>query len=376
VELSEPIGPQAALAVPVILDQIESSDLAVSLVPDRLARLHLVVPISVDNRVLKYATFKPLSPEADHDLGFASGRRTIAVVATRAAVVAALDRYYPKQSDLDVLAQRLRAGGERLGSSGKQAESAAIDMCNQIIGRAVDVGAAEVQMACDDGGATIRYRIRGTFESEVTLPVTVADAIRDRLKILARVGVAVRNRPQTGAFRLILKGKPTAVSLSTNPTVAGETIVLRMPDQAPPLAAGTGSTKPGRSRVLIVDDEPITRMLVKLLLERDGFTVFEAQNGDEAIATAAREHPDLVLLDLNMPVMDGYEAIHHLRHNPSLARLPIIVLTSEDGPTVERRVLAMGANDYMIKPFEAVILLSRVHAVFNRISIMAVADAG
>ena len=52
-----------------------------------------------------------------------------------------------------------------------------------------------------------------------------------------------------------------------------------------------------------------------------------------------------MLLDLNMPVMDGYEAIHHLRHNPSLARLPIIVLTAEDGPTVERRVLAMGADD-------------------------------
>ena len=367
-QLSEPNdASQAAVGIPAILDDIVSSDLAVSLVPARLARLHLVVPISVDNRVLTYATFRPLTSEADHDLGFASGRRTAAVIATRAAVVAALDRYYPTQSDLDVLAKRLRTSGERAGS-GKQAESVAIEMCNHVIARAVDVGASDVQMTCGDSGATIRYRIGGAFEAEMTLPAAVGDSIRDRFKILARVGVAVRNRPQAGTFRLILKGKPTNVSLSTQPTAAGETIALKMADHAP---AATVAKTQGKSRVLIVDDEPITRMLVKLLLERDNFTVFEAQNGDEAIAIAARENPDLVLLDLNMPVMDGYEAIHHLRHNPSLARLPIIVLTSEDGPTVERRVLAMGADDYMIKPFEAAILLARVHAVFGRLKMQA-----
>jgi CheY-like chemotaxis protein len=371
VQLSEPIGPsQDAVGIAPILDEIVSSELAVSLVPERLARLHLVVPMSVDNRVLTYATFRPLTSEADHDLGFASGRRTTAVIATRAAVVAALDRYYPQQSDLDMLAKRLRTSGERAGS-GKQAESVAIEMCNHLIGRAVDVGASDVHMTCDDNGTTIRFRIGGVFEPEMTLPAAVGDSIRDRLKILARVGVAVRNRPQTGTFRLILKGKPTAVSLSTRPTVAGETIVIQLVDQA---SASTGGVKPaaqGRSRVLIVDDEPITRMLVKLLLEKENFTVIEAKNGDEAISIAAHDHPDLVLLDLNMPVMDGYEAIHHLRHNPSLARLPIIVLTAEDGATVERRVLAMGADDYMIKPFEATVLLARVHSVFERIKMRA-----
>jgi type IV pilus assembly protein PilB len=255
VQLSEPIGAsQAAAGVPAILDHIESSELAVSLVPDRLARLHLVVPISVDNRVLTYATFRPLTSEADHDLGFASGRRTTAVIATRAAVVAALDRYYPKQSDLDALAQRLRASGDRVGLSGKQAESVAIEMCNQIIGRAVDAGASEMHMACGASGATIRYKIGGVFEPELKLPTPVADSIRDRFKILARVGVAVRNRPQTGTFRLILKGKPTAVSLSTQPTVAGETIVIQMANQAPATTPGTTSPAPGKSRVLIVDD--------------------------------------------------------------------------------------------------------------------------
>jgi len=364
VQLSES-NDAAQVPVPV-LDEIVASELAVQLVPERLAREHLVVPISVDNRVLTYATFRPFSPEADRDLGFASGRRTTPVVATRAAVVAALDRYYPKQSDLDVLSQRLLRNSESAKISGKPAESAAIDMCNHIIGRAVEVGASDLHITCDGHGAALRYQIGGVFEAELKLPTSVSDSIRDRFKIMARVGMAVRNRAQTGTFRLIVKGQPTNVSLSTQPTPTGETILIRMVDQRAAAPGVVRAVAQGKSRVLIVDDEPITRMLVKLLLERDNFTVFEAQNGDEALAIAGREHPDLVLLDLNMPVMDGYEAIHHLRHNPSLARLPIIVLTSEDGDTVERRVLAMGADDYMIKPFEAPVLLARVHAVFGR----------
>jgi len=374
VQASEPTGAsQTAAGIPAILDQIVSSELAVRLVPERLARRHLVVPMAVDNRVLTYATCRPFNSETDNDLGFASGRRTTAVVATRSAVVAALDRCYPKLSDLDVFGQRLRTSGESVKVPGKQAEAAAIEMCNQIIGRAVEVGASEVHLVCDDRGATLRYRIDGVFEPEVKLPTAVSDSIRDRLKILARVGVAVRNRPQTGTFRLTFKGQPTAIGLSTRPTAAGETIMIQMSDQRPLATSVIKPTSPGRTRVLIADDEPITRMLVKLLLERENFEVLEAQNGDEAVALAAREHPDLVLLDLNMPVMDGYEAIHHLRHNPSLTGLPIIVLTAEDGQTVERRVLAMGADDYMIKPFEAAILLARVHAVFGRLKMRAAA---
>lgn len=209
------------------------------------------------------------------------------------------------------------------------------------------------------------------FEQDVKLPAAISDSIRDRFKIMARVGVAVRNRPQTGAFRVTLNGQPTGASLSTRPTAAGETIVIQMVDQRPATTGGIEPNSRRRSRVLIADDEPITRMLVKLLLERENFEVLEAHNGDEAVALATREHPDLVLLDLNMPVMDGYEAIHHLRRDVSLTGIPIVVLTAEDGQTIERRVLAMGADDYMVKPFEAAILLSRVHAVFSRLKLRA-----
>ena len=352
-----------------VLARIESSELAVRLVPEKVARRHLVVPIAVDNRLLTYATCAEYSPEADRDLGFASGRRTAAVAATRSAVVTALDQCYPRANDLDALGLSLRAG-LRNAKAAKQTEAAAaIEMCTQILGRAVTVGASEVQLTCDDNGATLRYLINGVFESELRLPA--ADPIRDRFKIMARVGVAVRNRPQTGNFRLTLKGKGTSASLSTLPTDAAETIVIRMAGHP---AAATGGLQPksgARSRIVIADDEPITRMLIKRVLERENFEVIEAENGDQAVALITRERPDLVLLDLNMPIMDGYEAIHHLRHNPSLTGLPIIVLTAEDGQTVERRVLTMGADDYMVKPFEGPVLLSRVNAVFSRVKMRA-----
>ncbi len=125
----------------------------------------------------------------------------------------------------------------------------------------------------------------------------------------------------------------------------------------------TGGTK----RVLIVDDDRITRMLVKLLLEREGYEVLEGENGRHAVEIAQRERPDLLIIDLLMPEMDGYQAIERTRRDLSLATLPVMVLTSEDGPGIERRVLELGADDYVIKPFEPVVLLARVRAAFRRL---------
>ena len=99
----------AAGADLVALDDAGSSELAVRLVPERLARRHLVVPLQVDNRTLTYATCRPFSAEAERDLVFASGRRTRLLVATRSDVLEALNRCYPRLRELDVLVDRLRA---------------------------------------------------------------------------------------------------------------------------------------------------------------------------------------------------------------------------------------------------------------------------
>jgi CheY-like chemotaxis protein len=121
-----------------------------------------------------------------------------------------------------------------------------------------------------------------------------------------------------------------------------------------------------RRRVLIADDDRIIRMLLKVLLEQDGYTVLETENGQQALDVARRERPDLVIIDLTMPQMDGYEAIQRIRQEAAIASLPVIVLTAETGPGVEQRVLELGADDYLIKPFEADVLRARVRAVFRR----------
>lgn len=367
-----------AAAVGTTLTPVEllaSSELALQLVPERLARRHLVVPLMVDNRTLTYATCLPFSPEAERDLGFASGRRTSMTVATRSAVLNALDRCYPKMRYLDVLAQRLRAGSlESGGSAGEPAAASVISMCHQIIARAVEVGASHVIMECGPQSGTIRYQVRGSVESLPALQASVSHPIRDRFKIMARVASAVRHRAQEGTFRINVNNQPVDVRLSTRPSQGGEQVMMEI--VAGPASAGAQTpaapaTARKRSRILVTDDEPITRMLVKLLLEREHYDVLEATNGDQAVEIALREKPSLVLIDLNMPVMDGYQAIHYLRKTLPMSALPIIVLTAEDGQSIERRVLELGANDYIIKPFDPGVLLARVSGVFGRMQMMA-----
>jgi type IV pilus assembly protein PilB len=129
--------------------------------------------------------------------------------------------------------------------------------------------------------------------------------------------------------------------------------------------------KKSGGRVLVTDDDRMIRMLVRMLLEKDGFEVLEAENGAVGVDLARRERPDLMLIDLQMPDMDGFEAIERIRRDISLATMPVIVLTSESGSGVETRVLEMGADDYLVKPFEPDVLISRVRAAFRRAARMA-----
>lgn len=123
---------------------------------------------------------------------------------------------------------------------------------------------------------------------------------------------------------------------------------------------------PARPAVLIVDDEATTRTLVRLLLERDGYRVLEAFNGRHALDIAAAQDVDLVVMDLLMPELDGYGAILALRHQDRHVATPIVVVTTEEGPEVEKQVLDLGADDYILKPFEPTVLTCRIKAAFRR----------
>lgn len=122
-------------------------------------------------------------------------------------------------------------------------------------------------------------------------------------------------------------------------------------------------------KILIVEDEANIRELLRLYLEREGYTVLEAENGVEGIKKWKSDKPDMLLLDVMMPVMDGWAVCREIRAESDV---PIIMLTAK-GETADRvSGLEMGADDYIVKPLEMPEVIARVRAVFRR---MALDDA-
>jgi diguanylate cyclase (GGDEF)-like protein len=116
----------------------------------------------------------------------------------------------------------------------------------------------------------------------------------------------------------------------------------------------------GKARILVADDEPHIRRILQFLLEQEGFDVHLAADGEEAWKAVASFHPDLVLLDVMMPRMDGFAVLEIIRAGFETARLPVILLTAKGEDDDKVRGLRGGANDYIVKPFNHDELLLRV----------------
>ena len=116
--------------------------------------------------------------------------------------------------------------------------------------------------------------------------------------------------------------------------------------------------------ILVVDDESTIREVVRRYLERDGFLVREAADGFEALDAIKEDQPDLLLLDLMLPGIDGVTLTQHLRQERAV---PIIMLTAKGDPTDRIRGLDLGADDYITKPFSPQEVVSRVRAVLRRV---------
>jgi DNA-binding response OmpR family regulator len=120
---------------------------------------------------------------------------------------------------------------------------------------------------------------------------------------------------------------------------------------------------PDMARVLVVDDEPRIVQLVRDYLERAGFAVSVARSGSEALMRARQDRPDLIVLDLGLPGLDGLEVTRRLRRDSGV---PIIMLTARDDETDKVVGLELGADDYVTKPFSPRELTARVRAVLRR----------
>ena len=116
------------------------------------------------------------------------------------------------------------------------------------------------------------------------------------------------------------------------------------------------------AEILVVDDEPNIVLSLEFLLKKEGYQVRTATNGEEALVALKESKPDLVLLDVMMPIMDGYDVCQTVRADPVLSSVHIIMLTAR-GRDIERdKGLALGADDYVTKPFATSELVAKVNA--------------
>ncbi len=125
-------------------------------------------------------------------------------------------------------------------------------------------------------------------------------------------------------------------------------------------------------KILIADDEAEIRELLKLYLENEGYEVLEAEDGGNAILKLSDEKPDLAILDIMMPVADGYQVIKKLRED---SNIPVIVLSAKDGDSEKILGLNLGADDYIVKPFNPLEVVARVNSAIRRFHHLGAGEA-
>ena len=164
------------------------------------------------------------------------------------------------------------------------------------------------------------------------------------------------------------RGSGSAAALQSTPAPEAAPVSTHfdlLEETAAPVRRSGAHGQPA-SKVLLVDDEDSLRKVMRDLLERDGYAVTEARDGVQALDQVDRVGPDIIVLDLNLPGLDGYGVLSHLRSRPATANIPVIVLTAKGDEDNEVRVFELGADDFLTKPFRARALSARLEAVLGR----------
>ena len=235
---------------------------------------------------------------------------------------------------------------------------------NPELERRVGQGATANQIA----EAAREAGMRSLFESGLR-HVLGGDSTLDELLRVADVPRqppgAAPARPVTRTSRAVAPPPPPPPSPApVSPLDVG--IELDLVDEVEPEGP---SRAPGGTRgtcVLLVEDEDQLRRVMKDLLEREGYTVAEASDGVQALDQVDRLGPDIIILDLNLPGLDGYGVLAQLRSRPATRGIPVVVLTAKGDEDNEVRVFELGADDFITKPFRARALSARLEAVLGR----------
>jgi two-component system, cell cycle response regulator DivK len=114
------------------------------------------------------------------------------------------------------------------------------------------------------------------------------------------------------------------------------------------------------TRILVVEDQPDNRQIIRDMLANTDYEITEAETGEEALVAIAKQRPDLILMDIQLPVMDGYAATRQIKADPALGSIPIIAVTSYALSGEEKKARAAGCDDYVPKPFSPRQLLAKI----------------
>jgi len=120
-----------------------------------------------------------------------------------------------------------------------------------------------------------------------------------------------------------------------------------------------------KAKILVVDDEVNITQILEFSIGAEGFEVITASNGEEAIDKARKEQPDLIILDIMMPRIDGYEACRILKANPLTKNIPVVLLTAKGRDIDKRLGYEVGATDYIVKPFSPNKLIERINELLS-----------
>ncbi|MDI6790990.1 MAG: response regulator, partial [Thermodesulfobacteriota bacterium] len=132
------------------------------------------------------------------------------------------------------------------------------------------------------------------------------------------------------------------------------------PGEKMPITPSQREGGDGEVKVLIVEDQPDNLFLFKEAIRPGGYAIYTATNGQEAVEVAQREKPDIILMDIQMPVMDGYETARRIRAIPEMAAVPIIALTARAMKGEKEKAIEEGCSDYLAKPVSPAAVLKKV----------------
>ena len=119
-------------------------------------------------------------------------------------------------------------------------------------------------------------------------------------------------------------------------------------------------------RILVVEDQPDGRQIIRDMLAPTDYEITEAENGEEALAAVTKQRPDLILMDVQMPIMDGYTATRRIKGDATLRSIPIIAVTSYALTDEEKKARAAGCDDYVSKPFSPRQLLAKIRQYLSQ----------